>query len=277
MTTEGVARGASGRGAAKDPAAGKVLVAGEGPLAEDLAAVLSGAGRPVALYLVGTGGVGPSGVEHVTDLAVAAADAAVALETLCWPVEGKRELVGALDRGLPERAVLASLCTANSTTEIATWTGRRSQVVGFGLVPPLDAGKLVEIAPGLETDESATLEVAELFTAAGREVARVRDDVGLVLGRVVCLIVNEAASMLMEEVASARDIDTAMKLGANYPRGALEWADLMGIDFVYATLLGLQAEQGEDRYRPCPLLRRMVLAGRLGRKSGRGFYEYAPD
>ena len=101
-----------------------------------------------------------------------------------------------------------------------------------------------------------------------------RDDAGLVLGRVLCLIINEAAAMLMEGVASARDIDTALKLGANYPRGPLEWADSMGVDFVYAVLRGLQEEQGEDRYRPAPLLRKMVLAGKLGRKSGSGFFDY---
>jgi 3-hydroxybutyryl-CoA dehydrogenase len=96
-----------------------------------------------------------------------------------------------------------------------------------------------------------------------------------VLARILCLIVNEAAAMLMEGAATARDIDTAMKLGTNYPHGPLEWADLLGVDFVYATLAGLRVEQDEDRYRPCPLLRKMVLAGRLGRKAGRGFFEYS--
>jgi 3-hydroxybutyryl-CoA dehydrogenase len=254
-----------------------VLVVGEGPVATDLAALLAGSERPVALYPLETGGVGPAGVERVTELAVAAGEAALAVETVVWPPDAKRELVSALDRSLPAEALLVTLCTAQATTEIASWTRRPSQVVGFGVVPPLADGKLVEIAPGLDTTEPATVAVEELFRAAGREVARVRDDVGLVLSRVVCLIVNEAACMLMEEVASARDIDTAMKLGANYPRGPLEWADLMGVDFVYATLVGMQAEQGEDRYRPCPLLRKMVLAGRLGRKTGRGFFEYAPD
>jgi 3-hydroxybutyryl-CoA dehydrogenase len=263
------------RGAAAG--AGKILVAGAGPLAEDLAELLAGAGRPVALYLLGTGGVGPTGVEHVTDLAVAARDAALAFETAVWPFEAKRELVAALDRALPSDAILATLCAAQSTTEIAGWTGRSDRVVGFSLVPPLADSKLVEVGPGLDTSEAATAAVEEALAASGREVARVRDDAGLVLARVLCRIINEAASMLMEEVATARDIDTAMKLGTNYPRGPLEWGDLIGLDFVYATLLGIQAEQGEDRYRPCPLLRKIVLAGRLGRKTGRGFFEYPAE
>jgi 3-hydroxybutyryl-CoA dehydrogenase len=229
----------------------------------------------VAIYTIETGGVGPAGVEHVSDLATGARNAALAIDTNIWPFDRKREVVAALDRELPERAVLATLCTAQSTTEVASWTARPERVVGFSLLPPLEAGKLVEIAPGLASDQAAIDTVERLFQDAGREIARVRDDAGLVLGRVLCLIINEAASTLMEGVASARDIDTAMKLGGNYPRGPLEWADLLGIDFVYAVLWGLRLEQGEDRYRPCPLLRKMLLAGRLGRKTGRGFFEYA--
>jgi 3-hydroxybutyryl-CoA dehydrogenase len=253
---------------------GKVLVAGEAPLANELARLLVPTGREVVVYPV----AGPGKVAPGTDdaqLAVAARDAALAIDLVIWPFERKRSLVNALARHLPADAVLASLCTAQSTTEIASWSDQPTRVVGISLVPPLDDGKLVELAPGLTTATDATAAVEALFRAAGYDVARVRDDAGLVLGRILCLIINEAAAMLMEGVASARDIDTALKLGANYPRGPLEWADLMGVDFVYAVLRGLQEEQGEDRYRPAPLLRKMVLAGKLGRKSGSGFFDYA--
>ncbi|HEY7063953.1 MAG TPA: 3-hydroxyacyl-CoA dehydrogenase family protein [Chloroflexota bacterium] len=265
-------RVASGQQAAA--AAGKVLVAGDAPLAEELAELVAKSGRPVSLYLLEGGGVGPAGTERAADLASGAKDATLALEVVVWPFERKRALIEALDRDLPADAVIATLAAAQSTTEIATWTTRPAQVVGFGALPG-SAGGLIEVAPALQSDEAATASVEALFIAMEREVARVRDDAGLVLARILCLIVNEAAAMLMEGAASARDIDTAMKLGTNYPHGPLEWADLMGIDFVHATLVGLRAEQGEDRYRACPLLRKMVLAGRLGRKTGRGFFEYA--
>jgi 3-hydroxybutyryl-CoA dehydrogenase len=253
---------------------GKVLVAGDAPLANDLARLLAPIGREVVVYpLAGPDG-GPPGADAAR-LAGAARDVALAVELVIWPFERKRALLDALARHLPPDAALATLCTAQSTTEIASWTPRPTRVVGFSLVPPLDELKLVEVAPGLCTEAAATAAVEALFRGAGCEVARVRDDAGLVLGRVLCLIINEAAAMLMEGVASARDIDTALKLGANYPRGPLEWADSIGVDFVYAVLRGLQEEQGEDRYRPAPLLRKMVLAGKLGRKSGSGFFDYA--
>jgi 3-hydroxybutyryl-CoA dehydrogenase len=253
---------------------GKVLVAGEAPLANDLGRLLVPAGREVVVYpIAGPRPAAPGAAD--TRLQEVARDAALAIDLVIWPIEHKRSLVEALGRYLPADATVASLCTAQSTTEIASWSQRPTRVVGVSLLPPLDDVNLVEVAPGLTTAADATAAVETLFRAAGCESARVRDDAGLVLGRILCLIINEAASMLMEGVASARDIDTALKLGANYPRGPLEWADLMGVDFVYAVLRGLQEEQGEDRYRPAPLLRKMVLAGKLGRKSGSGFFDYA--
>jgi len=254
---------------------GTVLVAGDAPLADELAAWFATTDRRVVLYAIEAGGVGPAGVERASDLVSAAGQADVVIECTVWPFDRKRELVETLSRTLAEGAVLASLCTAQSTAEIATWATRPDRVVGFSVLPPLETSQLVEVAPGLQSAAEATEVVEAVFRAAGRETARVRDDAGLVLGRIVCLIINEAAAMVMEGVASAREIDVAMKLGANYPRGPLEWADLIGIDFVYAVVQGVQAEQHEDRYRPCPLLRKMVLTGWLGRKSGRGFFEYA--
>lgn len=257
----------------------KVLVAGEGAAVRELAALFEAGGWEAAWYALESPERALDRSDTARDevaeaLAEGARGASVVLETLAWPFERKRALVEALDRAVPAGVPLVTWCAAQSTTEIASWTAHPRRVVGYSLLPPLDAGGLVEIAPGLDSDAAAIDAVAALFEAAGREVARVRDDAGLVQARIVCLIVNEAAAMLQEGVASARDIDTAMKLGANYPRGPLEWADLIGLDTVYAVLSGVLQEQAEDRYRPCPLLRKMVLAGRLGRKTGCGFFEY---
>jgi 3-hydroxybutyryl-CoA dehydrogenase len=257
----------------------RALVVGEGEWAEAVAAFLRPSGWQVAAHLLEPSDRAWADTQGGRDrlaetLAPLAAEASVAVDALLWPFERKRALVEVLDRVLPVGAPLATWCSAQSTTEIASWTRHPQRVVGFSLLPPLDLVRLVEIAPGLDTTPAATDIVDRLFTAAGHETARVRDDAGLVAARIVCLIINEAAAMVQEGVAAPRDIDTALKLGANYPRGPLEWADLMGLDTVYAVLAGLLAEQQEDRYRPCPLLRKMVLAGRLGRKSGRGFFEY---
>jgi 3-hydroxybutyryl-CoA dehydrogenase len=133
---------------------------------------------------------------------------------------------------------------------------------------------MMEVAPALQSAPEA-VEAAEAFwTGLGLATCRVADGPGLVRARVVCALVNEAATALAEGVASARDIDVAMRLGTNYPYGPLAWGDLIGLDVVLGVMRGLQAEFGEERYRPCPLLARYVLAGRLGQKAGRGFFDY---
>jgi 3-hydroxybutyryl-CoA dehydrogenase len=132
----------------------------------------------------------------------------------------------------------------------------------------------LEVAPALQSAPQA-VEAAEAFwTGLGLQCFRVADGPGLVRARIVCALVNEAATALAECVAAPRDIDLAMRLGTNYPYGPLAWGDLIGLDVVLGVMQGLFAEYGEDRYRPCPLLTRYVLAGRLGQKVGRGFFEY---
>ncbi|MCA9993795.1 MAG: 3-hydroxybutyryl-CoA dehydrogenase, partial [Anaerolineales bacterium] len=129
-------------------------------------------------------------------------------------------------------------------------------------------------APALQTNDANLARAAAFWKGLGCDTVIVADGPGLVRARVVCCLINEATSALMEGVATAEDIDKAMKLGTNYPMGPLAWADLLGLDMVLGVMNGLFAEWGEDRYRPTPLLRRMVAAGYLGRKSGQGFYVY---
>jgi 3-hydroxybutyryl-CoA dehydrogenase len=144
-----------------------------------------------------------------------------------------------------------------SATEAASWSPRPDRVVGISPI----FGNVIEIAPALQTSPEA-LERAESFLRSlNLEVARVADGPGLVRLRVLCCLINEAASALADGVASPANIDTAMKLGANHPRGPLEWADSLGLDVVLAVLRGMQADYGEDRYRPSPLLIRKALAG----------------
>jgi 3-hydroxybutyryl-CoA dehydrogenase len=168
-----------------------------------------------------------------------------------------------------------SLALTASTTEIASWSRTPERICGIGFLPPLADARVLEIAPGLQTGAAARNAAERLASGLGKEPAVVADGAGLVGARIVALIINEAAFALMEGVASAEDIDAGVRLGANYPHGPLEWADLIGVDTVYAIIKSLQEELGEDRYRPAPLLRKMVLAGWTGREAGRGFYPYA--
>jgi 3-hydroxybutyryl-CoA dehydrogenase len=163
---------------------------------------------------------------------------------------------------------------ATSATEAASWLPAPQRVVGFGLLPPVSGEGVVELTAALQSTQEALDEATAFWQDLGFEAVRVGDGPGLVRARVICCLINEAASALIEGVATAADIDQAMKLGTNYPYGPLEWADMIGVDTVLGVMNGLFTEWGEDRYRPSPLLRRMVQAGQLGRKSGAGFYDY---
>jgi 3-hydroxybutyryl-CoA dehydrogenase len=147
--------------------------------------------------------------------------------------------------------------------------------IGFHALPPLEETRIVELTRSADADAVAAQRVEHFFRSLGKHVEWVGDAPGLVLGRIVCQLVNEAAFAIQEEIGSAEDIDTAMRLGFNYPRGPLEWADQIGLEQVVATLDALFEERHEERYRVAPLLRSMLAEGRLGRWAGSGFFEYS--
>jgi 3-hydroxybutyryl-CoA dehydrogenase len=195
------------------------------------------------------------------------------VETSARGESEKREIVRRIDAKSPSSVILTS-CLGFSTTQIASWTTRPERVVGFATFYPVAEKKVVELTSGLKTDSPALAAAENFFRALGKEPVGVKDAPGLIFPRILSLIINEAARSLDEGVAEAKEIDTAMRLGVNYPAGPLDWADRIGLDEVLAVLEGLQRETGDDRYRPAPLLAKMVFAGRLGEASGKGFYDY---
>jgi len=203
-----------------------------------------------------------------------AASAPLVVETRAAADEEKKEILKKLDAELPHSSVLLTSCAGSSTTRIASWTAGPERVVGFASFYPLQEKKVIELSAGLRTQEGSLKEAEDLFRTLGKEPVRVRDGSGLIFPRILSLIINEAIRSLDEGVAQAEEIDVAMRLGVNYPLGPLRWADRIGLDEVLAVLEGVQQETGEDRYRPAPLLKKMVLAGWLGESAGRGFYNY---
>jgi len=165
-----------------------------------------------------------------------------------------------------------SLCRAVS--EQSAHSKYPTRLIGIGLYPTFSKVKLLEIAPSKITDEKIVQNAESFLASMGFSTAKVPDRVGLVFPRILSMIINEAMHVQAEQIAETRDIDTAMKLGTNYPFGPLEWADKLGIDLVYNILLALQRDFGEDRYRPHPTLKEMVNLNQLGVKSGQGFYKW---
>lgn len=208
------------------------------------------------------------------DVVAAAVAANYVIEAVPENESLKLELFRRLDGACPPETVLASNTSSISITKLAAATGRAPRVVGMHFFNPVPIMQPVEIVRGLETSEDTIEQTRQLARRMGKEPFAVADVPGFAVNRVLMPLINEAAFALQEGVANARTIDSLMKLGCNHPMGPLELADFIGLDVCLSILRVLHRELGDPKFRPCPLLARLVDAGRLGRKSGRGFHDY---
>jgi 3-hydroxybutyryl-CoA dehydrogenase len=280
---------------------GRIAVVGAGTMGNGIAHVAALSGKQVTLVDVDTsaleralasidrnldrqvkkGTIGASAKDETlgrvatsTDLASAVAQVDLAVEAATERAELKHRIFEALDAAAPAGAILASNTSSISITEIAAHTKRPDKVIGMHFMNPVPVMQLVEVIRGLATSDDTTRAVLELAAELGKTPVEVNDSPGFVSNRVLLPMINEAIFALMEGVAQPDAIDTVMKLGMNHPMGPLTLADLIGLDTCLSILEVLHREIGDDRYRPCPLLRKYVAAGWLGRKTGRGFYTY---
>jgi 3-hydroxybutyryl-CoA dehydrogenase len=204
----------------------------------------------------------------------AARDATLVVEAATENAELKFKLFRDVDGVAPEQAILASNTSSISITEIAAQTRRPDRVIGMHFMNPVPVMELVEVIRGAATSDETTQRVITLAQTLGKTPVEVNDSPGFVANRVLMPMINEAAYCVMERVGTPEAVDTIMKLGMNHPMGPLALADLIGLDTCVSILDVLQRGLGDPKYRACPLLRKYVAAGWLGRKSGRGFYTY---
>ena len=272
-----------------------VLVVGAGQMGGGIAQVVAASGRRVSLHdaaegaverglgtirrslekLAEKGGADPDEVlariEPADDLV--AAD--LMIEAVVEDAAVKEELFRRADSVLPDDAILASNTSSIPITSLAAVTGRPERVIGMHFFNPVPVLKLVEVIRAVQTSDETAAAIVSLAQDLGKTPAEANDFPGFVSNRILMPFVNEAAYALMEGVAEPEAIDTIAKLGFAHPMGPLALADLIGLDTCVAIMEVLHEGLGHPKYAPCPLLRQYVQAGRLGRKSGRGFYEYA--
>ncbi len=273
---------------------GRVLVVGAGQMGAGIAQVVAASGREVLLHdafpgaverglatierslakLHEKGGPDPATVLARITPVEALGEADLMIEAIVEQADAKKELFRAADEALPAGAILASNTSSIPITELAAVTSRPERVIGMHFFNPVPVLALVEVIRADQTSDETAEAIVALAHELGKTPAEANDFPGFVSNRILMPFINEAAYALMEGVAEPEAIDTVAKLGFAHPIGPLALADLIGLDTCVAIMDVLHAGLGDPKYAPCPLLRRHVAAGRLGRKSGRGFYEY---
>ena len=273
---------------------GRVLVVGAGQMGAGIAQVVAASGREVLLHdafpgaverglatierslakLHEKGGPDPATVLARITPVEALGEADLMIEAIIEQADAKKELFRAADEALPAGAILASNTSSIPITELAAVTSRPERVIGMHFFNPVPVLALVEVIRADQTSDETAEAIVALAHELGKTPAEANDFPGFVSNRILMPFINEAAYALMEGVAEPEAIDTVAKLGFAHPIGPLALADLIGLDTCVAIMDVLHAGLGDPKYAPCPLLRRHVSAGRLGRKSGRGFYEY---
>ena len=207
----------------------------------------------------------------------AIADCDLIIESVTEDIDAKREIFDQACAVLKPEAILATNTSSISVTKLAANTDRPNRFMGMHFMNPVPVMKLVELVRGLATDEQTYAEIRELTVKLGKIPVNAEDFPAFIVNRVLLPMINEAVYTLYEGVGSVESIDSAMKLGANHPMGPLELADFIGLDICLAVMQVLYEGLADTKYRPCPLLVKYVEAGWLGRKSGRGFYDYSGD
>lgn len=216
-------------------------------------------------------------IEITIDMEEDGSKADFVVEAVSEEIEIKKDIFNRLDASCKNHTILVSNTSTLSITKIASMTQRPDRVAGMHFFNPAPIMQLVEVIAGAKTSQETLAAVKAIAEKVGKTPVMVRESPGFVVNRLLIPMLNEACSLLMEKIASPEDIDTAMKLGCNHPMGPLELMDLIGIDIVLNIIENLYRETGDPRFRPSPLLKEMVSAGHLGRKTERGFFTYEKE